>query len=165
MLETKSCSMPLERHRAFGERDALHALHLRVGGQQQLRSVVRRGIRNGSLRNGFCQVSTYAFSGARATSAVFASDEAFAIATACAAQACTPSRVSKSVEAKPHEPFAITRIPIPSDLAFHQRAHFAVFRAEVALADVHHSRVGIRRAAPKSRFDRPVGPVLHHGRK
>ena len=37
------------------------------------------------------------------------------MATACAAQAAIPSRVSRSVEAKPQEPWAITRMPMPYD--------------------------------------------------
>src|SRR5580704_2715908 len=41
--------------------------------------------------------------------------EARAMATACAAQACTPSRVSTSVDAKPQQPLASARIPSPSD--------------------------------------------------
>src|SRR5690242_1931460 len=41
--------------------------------------------------------------------------EARAMATACAAQASTPSRVSISVEAKPQQPLATTRMPSPSD--------------------------------------------------
>src|SRR2546429_65191 len=35
--------------------------------------------------------------------------------TACAAHAATPSRVSRSVEANPHAPFASTRTPMPID--------------------------------------------------
>src|SRR5579864_5212239 len=41
--------------------------------------------------------------------------EARAMATACAAHACTPSRVSTSVDAKPQQPFAKARMPSPSD--------------------------------------------------
>src|ERR1035437_4709967 len=37
------------------------------------------------------------------------------MATAWTAQAAMPSRVRRSVEANPHDPCAITRIPIPSD--------------------------------------------------
>ena len=64
------------------------------------------------------------------------------MATACAAQACTPSRVSTSVEAKPQQPLAITRMPRPSDSLSARCAHFAIFCGEVAQAHVHHAGIG-----------------------
>src|SRR5580704_7840174 len=73
------------------------------------------GISNGSLRNGLTQLSTYASSCAITTSLRFASADAFAIDTACAAHAATPSRVSLSVDANPHPPLASTRTPSPID--------------------------------------------------
>src|ERR1700722_7185217 len=73
------------------------------------------GISNGSLRNGLTQLSTYASSCAITTSLRFANADAFAIDTACAAHAATPSRVSLSVEANPHPPLANTRTPSPID--------------------------------------------------
>src|ERR1700722_8704642 len=73
------------------------------------------GISNGSFRNGLTQLSTYASSCAITTSLRFANAEAFAIATACAAHAETPSRVSLSVDANPHPPLAKTRTPSPID--------------------------------------------------
>src|SRR5450631_3438411 len=76
---------------------------------------VSSGISNGSLRNGLCQLSTYASSLAITTSLRLAIAEAFAIDTACAAQAATPSRVNRSVEANPQAPLAKTRIPNPID--------------------------------------------------
>src|SRR4029077_5820094 len=60
-------------------------------------------------------VSTYAFSGTIRASARLAMAEERAMATAWAAQACTPSRVSTSLEAKPQQPLARARIPSPSD--------------------------------------------------
>src|SRR5271170_5619967 len=73
------------------------------------------GISNGSLRNGLCQLSINGCSSTMVASRRFANAEALAIDTACAAQAATPSRVSRSVEANPQAPFANTRIPSPID--------------------------------------------------
>ena len=82
------------------------------------------------------------------------------MATASAAQACTPSRVRRSVEAKPQAPPAITRMPMPSDSAFGERADFAILRGDVAMANVHHAHVGVGCAAALGRLDRPVGHSL-----
>src|SRR5580698_2249108 len=57
----------------------------------------------------------YASTCAITTSLRFASADAFAIDTACAAHAATPSRVSLSVDANPHPPLANTRTPSPID--------------------------------------------------
>src|SRR5580698_8358209 len=57
----------------------------------------------------------YASTCAITTSLRFASADAFAIDTACAAHAATPSRVSLSVDANPHPPLASTRTPSPID--------------------------------------------------
>jgi len=73
------------------------------------------GISKGSLRNGLTQLSTYASSCAITTFLRFARAEAFAIETACAAQAATPSRVSLSVDANPQPSLAKTRTPSPID--------------------------------------------------
>ena len=50
----------------------------------------------------------------------------------------------------------MTRMPMPSDLGFGERADFAVFGGEIALADVHHARVGVGGAAAQRRFDRQL---------
>src|SRR5580704_10006745 len=78
-------------------------------------SCVSSGISNGSLRNGLCQLSMYASSAAITTSLRFAIADAFAITTARPAQADTPSRVNRSVDANPQAPPAKTRIPNPID--------------------------------------------------
>ena len=41
-------------------------------------------------------------------------------------------------------------------------AHFTVFRRDIALADVHHARVGIRGAAALGGIDGAGCPVLHY---
>ena len=48
---------------------------------------------------------------------------------------------------------------------FDERADFAVFCADFALADVHDARVGIGGATAFGRFDGPGSPVLHHARE
>src|SRR5215472_13938541 len=91
------------------------ALRISPSAASRRASCVSNGISKGSFRNGLCQLSTYAFSGAITTLLRFASAEAFAIETACAAHAATPSRVIRSVDANPHAPFASTRTPMPID--------------------------------------------------
>ena len=79
------------------------------------------------------------------------------MATASAAQACTPSRVSRSVEENPHAPPAMTRMPMPSDSRFGERADFAVLGGNIAVANVHHANVGVGSAAALGGFDREIG--------
>ena len=102
-------------HGSFRQRDALDARHFAVGGQQQIQLALERnlervfdvgilpGVRVGLDRAPFRR------------RARLASADAFAMATASAAQAAIPSRVRRSVEAKPHDPCAITRMPMPKD--------------------------------------------------
>ena len=104
-----------ELHGGFRERDALDAAHLAVGGEQQIQLALEGNLER-ILDEGILPGVDVGFvSGAMTTSWRLASAEARAMATACAAQAATPSRVSRSVEAKPQRRRAITRMPMPSD--------------------------------------------------
>ena len=85
------------------------------------------------------------------------------MATASAAQACTPSRVSRSVAAKPQAPAGNHANANAQRFGFSERADFAIFGGDVAMADVHHAHVGVGSAAALGRLDRQTGQVLHHG--
>ena len=50
-------------------------------------------------------------------------------------------------------------MPMPKRFRFGERADLAVFRGEIAVANVHDARVGVRGAAQLRGFERPVGEV------
>ena len=52
-------------------------------------------------------------------------------------------------------------MPSPSDSLSAKVADFAVFCAEIAEAQVHHARIGERRAPRFRRIERQSGPLLH----
>src|ERR1700733_9565290 len=163
MLETKSWSMrlkdiePSARVTPFTRSISLSA----ASSTAIWRST---GMRKGSFRNGFCQVSTCGFSGASATSARLARADDLAMATASAAQglnACAREAIGRGEAPGAAGDHADANAEC---FGFNKRADFAIFGADFALADVHHARVGVGGSAELGRFDGPGGPVLHHAR-
>ena len=82
------------------------------------------------------------------------------MATASAAQAWTPSRVRRSVEANPQAPLSDHADADAERFGFGQRADLAIFGGDVAMANVHHAHVGVGGAAALGGLDRPIGQIV-----
>ena len=154
---------PLEGHGAFGQRNALHAQHFFVGGKQQIDLPLDRNAK-GIFQEGILPGVHVGFFGRKRHVCAFrergglrdgdrfggASLHAFAGEAVGGSKSPSAARDHANADAE--------------RFGFDERADFAVFRADFALADVHDARVGVGGAAALGRLDRPVGPVLHHAR-
>jgi len=98
----------------FRQASRLHPPHLRIRAKQQIQLCLQRNFERILAKRALPAIDV-SCSSAITTSLRLAIAEAFAIDTACAAQAVTPSRVNRSVEANPQAPLANTRIPSPID--------------------------------------------------
>ncbi len=73
-----------------------------------------------------------------------------------------PSWVRRSVDANPHAPRCDHADADAERFGFDEGAYFTVFRRDVALANVHHARVGVGGAAALGGVDGAGCPVLHY---
>ena len=74
-----------------------------------------------------------------------------------------PSCERSSVAAKPQQPKASTRMPMPSDSPLPTCAGFAVLGGDLAVARLHRADVGVGDAAAGHGVERAEGEVLHRG--
>src|SRR6202047_234480 len=151
----------LETHRAFSKRDAFHAAHRLIGSEQDVNlaldgnskwifqkwilpgvnvSFFRRHGNVFAFRKRGSFRDSHGFSGAGL--------DAFAREPVGGREAPCATRDDANADAE--------------RLGFDQRADFPVLGANVALANVHHARVGVGSASALRRVDRPIGPILHH---
>ena len=152
-----------ELHGSFRERDALDAAHLAVGGEQQIELALERNL-EWILDEGILPGVDVGL--AREPSprrARLASAEARAMATASAAQACMPSRVSRSVEAKPQEPSRDDAHADAERFRFGERADLRHFLwRDRAGGCPSRARRRRSRRAPCAVSSASWRPVLHH---
>ena len=151
----------LEGHGAFGERDAFHARHFLVGGQQH-GNLALDGNAEGVFEERILPGVHVRFFGSEGYVGTFGEGRGFgdgdcfggagldAFAGEAVGRGKAPGAAGNDADADA-EGFGLD-----------QGADFTVFGADFALADVHDARVGIGGAAALGRFDCPGGPVLHH---
>ena len=153
----------LEGHGAFGERDAFYAHHFFIGGEQHGDLALDRNAEGIFEERILPRVHVRFFGGEGDVGAFrecrgFGDGDGFggagldAFAGEAVGGGKAPGAAGDHADAD------------AEGFGFDERADFAVFGADFALADVHDARVGIGGAAALGRFDGPGGPVLHHAR-
>ena len=109
---------------------------------------------NGSIWQGETQVASCFSSGASVTSCFLARALERAMSTASAAADSTPARVRSSVAAKPQQPSASTRIPMPTDSSLETWPGLPFLVPSFAVAAFHHADVGVGDAGAQGRIER-----------
>ena len=163
MLEAKSCSMRRKAHGTFGDRDTFDAAHFFVRGEKQVdlaldrnaERIFEKRILPGVHVCGFgSQGDIFAFRESRG----FGDGDRFRSA-GLHAFASEAIRGSKSPGALGDDADADAE-----RFGFGERANFAIFRGDVADANVHDARVGVGGAADFGGLEGPVSAILHFPR-
>ena len=152
-----------KRHRAFGDRDALHAAHFLVGGEQQIdlpfdgnakRIFEKRILPGVDVRLFRRERHIFAFS----ERGRFRDRDGLGGA-GLHAFACEPVGGGESPCAARNHAYADAE-----RFGFGKRADLAILGGDIAVANVHHADVRVASAAALSGFYRGIGPGLHHRR-